>query len=113
MTQQMALPTLYNETLIALAYGKKVADVLKDLRSQGLPEPQAQQLINEAQREKEATFRKAGVQAIFKGVGLVALGIIITAFTYSLNLPIFLVAFGPVIGGATMFFKGMRQAITG
>jgi len=113
MTASIALPTLYEEALISFAHGKSPDTVLKDLVSQGLPEPHARVLMDEALRQKKKVFRQAGFQMMFKGAGMVVLGIIVTAFTFSLHLPVFIVATGPILFGVVNFFKGMARVITG
>ncbi len=69
--------------------------------------------MDEALRTKRSVFRRAGLQAMLKGAAFVALGVVITALTFSLHLPIFIVATGPILFGTVTFFKGMKQAITG
>ncbi|MGA3188499.1 MAG: hypothetical protein ABSF22_15445 [Bryobacteraceae bacterium] len=113
MTPTIALPTLYQEALVSFAKGKKPQMVLSDLVNQGLPEPHARALMAEALKEKKAYFRRAGFEAMIKGAGFLVLGIVITALTYSLNMPIFIVATGPILFGLISFFKGLFRAITG
>jgi hypothetical protein len=113
MTPSIALPTLYQEALVSFAQGKNEANVLKNLTDQGLPEPHAKALMDEALRTKKAAFRRAGLEMIWKGAWMIACGAAVTAFTYSLHMPIFIVATGPILFGVISLFKGLYRVAVG
>ncbi len=113
MTQEMTMDSLYNETLIALANGKSTKSVMDDLISKGMPEPGARALVDEASKVKKAAFRKAGAQAAAKGALYVVIGVAVTAGTFAMGLPIFFIAWGPVIFGGITMFKGLFRMMAG
>lgn len=113
MTNPLTLQGLYDETLTALAQGTPVHKEVDQLTAKGLPAESARVLADEANRIKKAAFRKAGLQAAATGACYVAAGLIITGVTYSLELPIFLVAWGPVVFGGWQTLKGLYRAALG
>src|SRR5260221_1775825 len=113
MTSEMPLQALYNEALIGLANGKSEPAVVTELVQKGVPEINARMMAADALRVKRAAFRKAGLQAALGGAGLVALGIIITVATASMNTGFFIVAYGPVIFGGIQMIKGLFRAMVG
>jgi len=113
--QQLNPNASFAEALNLLASGKNTGSVVQQLVMKGLPVPMAEHIVAQAGQAKRAAFRKAGLSIFLRGIGLIALGIIITAATYSLAAPggIFLVAFGPVIAGVINVFRGLGRMITG
>ena len=108
----MTMQELYDETLIGLAKGKNTAAALSDLMNKGVPEAQARMIVAEAAKVKSEAFRKAGLQAAGQGAIYVAVGLAITIGTFALDMPIFFVAWGPVIFGGWQMLKGLYQAAT-
>jgi len=113
MTDQITLQTMYNETLTSLAQGKSANDAMQNLISKGMPEPNARMVVDAAAKQKHAAFRKAGAKLMGKGALMIGIGIAVTAVTYAMGLPIFIVAWGPAIFGAINFFKGLFRVIAG
>jgi len=106
------LDTLYNETLIGMANGKTSEAAFDELIGKGVPETNARMMVDQAARVKSAAFRQAGLKAAGRGAVFVAIGVAITAGTYSLGGSTFLVAWGPVIFGGWQMLKGLYQAAT-
>ncbi len=109
----MTTESLYNETLIALANGKSTKSAMDALIGKGMPEAGARALVEEAGKVKRAAFRKAGAQAAAKGAMYVVIGIAVTAGTFAMGLPIFFIAWGPVIFGGITMFKGLFRMMVG
>jgi hypothetical protein len=113
MTPTMTTESLYDETLMALAKGKSTKSAMTDLIGKGLPELNARMLVEEADKVKRAAFRKAGAEAAAKGALYVVIGIAVTAGTYAMGLPIFFIAWGPVIFGGITMIKGLYRMLVG
>jgi hypothetical protein len=55
-----------------------------------------------------ATLRAFAIKEIFSGILWIVAGVAITIGTLSLHLPVFFVAFGPVIYGARRMGRGFK-----
>jgi hypothetical protein len=102
----MSIESLYKETRTALAHGKSTK-LAVDALVEGLSEPIADTM------GKRAALRRSGWLAVAKGASFVAIGIAVTAGTYTMGLPLFLIGWGPVIFGGITMFKGLSRAMLG
>lgn len=108
----MTMQSLYEETLMSLAQGKNSQAALTDLLNKGVPDQYARTILAEAQKTKSAAFRKAHLHAAGKGALYLVIGLAITAGTYALDMPIFVVAWGPVIFGGWQMLSSLFKAAT-
>jgi hypothetical protein len=113
MTQPMNYQALYNQTLASLANGKSADAAATELIGQGIPETNARMMVEDANRMKRAAFRKAGLQLAARGALFVVIGAAVTAVTFAMKLPIFIVAWGPMLFGAINVVKGLYRAAIG
>jgi hypothetical protein len=100
----MSIESLYHDTRIALAHGKSTK-LAVDALVKRLSEP--------VEEDRGKGVRKAGWLAAAKGALYVGIGIAVTAGTYTMGLPMFLIGWGPVIFGGVTMFKGLSRALLG
>jgi hypothetical protein len=105
----MSIESLYHDTRIALAHGKSTKSAVDALvRSFAAPGETGAE-----EDDRGAALRKAAWLAAAKGAAYVGVGIAVTAGTYTMGLPMFLIGWGPMIFGGITMFKGVSRAMLG
>jgi hypothetical protein len=71
------------------------------------PAPETPHYLQTSAKANDALDRRAGRDLIF-GPLWIAFGLIVTLYTLSLGGAVFLVAWGPVVWGGYLIFRGVR-----
>ena len=105
--------TLPQSIASAIGNGKSRKEVVKTLINSGINAPEAESLVNYAISTHKAEIRKGAMKQIGVGFLMLAIGIVITAATYSMahNGGVYVVAYGPVIFGAIAILRGLFRLV--
>jgi len=112
---QQLVQQVFDRAAVSLAQGSPPRAVVADLVERGVPEDAAQHIVGEANNYKKREFRKAGLEALAGGVGLIVLGGIITGATYSAASPggTYLVTSGLFLVGGLAVVRGLWRMMIG
>jgi hypothetical protein len=112
---QQAISNLVVRSANQIAEGKSKAEVVALLEKEGCPADLALAIATKGEEIKKAEFRKGGTTSILIGVGLCALGIAITAGSYSAASGggHYVITGGLIMGGAWIALKGIWRSMAG
>ncbi|MGD1336130.1 hypothetical protein ACP6H1_27430 [Vibrio harveyi] len=113
-TQDEVIERLFDIAVNQLAKGDNKLDVINGMIDLGVPVQMAENVTEAALTFKKKTFRRAGLQTIGFGVGLFALGGIISGITYAVapgghyivTTGLFFVGILTVLKGVWKFIRG-------
>ena len=98
----------------ARAQGKRNGDVIIELASAGVPEDAALFIVYRAQEIKKRVCRKEGMKTVGIGLGIIAVGAVITALSYEYSSSgHYLVTSGAFVVGGWVTLKGLWRAAIG
>ena len=97
----------------AIGRGKKRKEIIAILVKSGMNAPEAESLVAYALANHKAEIRKGAAKQMGVGFLMLAVGIVITAATYSMarNGGMYIVAYGPVVFGAVGVIRGLFRVI--
>lgn len=112
---EQVVQQLFNDAAVSLAEGSPRSSVVAELVGRGVPQDAAEHIVGEASSYKKREFRKAGLETLAAGVGLIVLGGIITAATYSAAAPggTYIVTTGLFLVGGLTVLRGLWRAMIG
>ncbi len=97
-----------------LAQGKRNTDVIGELASAGVPEDAARFIVDRAQEIKKRVYRKEGMKTVGIGLGIIAVGAVITALSYEYSSGgHYLVTSGAFVVGGWVTLKGLWRTALG
>jgi hypothetical protein len=112
---QQAIANLVMQSARAIAEGKSKNQVIADLQKDGCPNELATAIVTRGAEIKATEFRKSGKTTILIGAGMLGVGTLITAGTYSVASGggHYVITSGLFLVGAWLVIKGLWRSVAG
>lgn len=113
--QDEAIKHLFMLSANMLAGGKSKADIFKTLQEKGCPADLASSIVDRVISLKSEATKKSGKDTLIMGAGMLLLGTLVTAGTYSAASGggHYVVTSGLFVVGGWFVIKGLWKTVTG